>query len=124
LLEGTDVVVDGTISSNGAGGGGGAVNFGNASPGGDSVDGEARAVGGAHDFMPVGGDPVDEVSGDGGRGGAGAQGAGDPGVTADDGGGGGGGVGRIRINDQDGVAGGVGILSPAESTGLVSRGPP
>jgi hypothetical protein len=119
LLEAPRIVVAGGIAANG-GGGGGAAGPTSMLPAGDGQGGrlsDAAAAGGAGSGLGGSGEP-------GGPGSSGSSGDGADGASSTDysGGGGGGGAGRIRLNALEFEV--AGLLSPAESTELATRGDP
>lgn len=117
LLEAAEVAIRGGVACNGGGGGAGARSTD--APGADGADGTLTAGPGA-----AGG----EGRGSGTSGGAGsdaerihgAAGINVEPLSLDDAGGGGGGAGRIRL--QGPTIAVEGFLSPAEATGLATRG--
>ncbi|MBN1774258.1 MAG: hypothetical protein JXB32_23565 [Deltaproteobacteria bacterium] len=117
LLEAREIAVHGGVACNGGGGGAGARS--GSSAGEDGQPGELRAAPAApgglgRDDGTSGGAGSDALAVDG------ADGVDAEPLSLDDAGGAGGGAGRIRLN---GPAIDVeGFLSPAESTGLATRG--
>ena len=119
LLEAAEIALRGGVACNGGGGGAGSPGAGE--PGADGADGTLAAAPGA-----AGG----AARGSGTSGGAGSDALTVDGASGTDGspltpaggaGGGGGGAGRIRLQGPAIVV--DGFLSPAETTGLATRGP-